>query len=152
MAVLREEEDRLRFLVSRIDSEIEKFTKMLKELEEKQLVVQNEIEGHGLQPIPVKIKPHSEETENLLVDMQNHIANLNKMKNFVSQKLNIVIKEEELVESLRDKFGEAVSIKKLPSGEFEIEYSDQDTLMLHSQIQAGKKIVEQLRKSLEELE
>jgi len=149
---LKAQEDRLRFLVSRIDSEIKKFQDMLSLLEGKQSNIQNMIKKQGLEPVPIRINPHSMSTQNLIAEMQGHLMELNKLKNYLSQRLNEVIKEEALKEKLLREFGEKIQIKKLPSGEFEIDYSDPETLNLFAQIQASKKTINQLRENLAEVE
>lgn len=149
---LKAQEDRLRFLVSRIDSEVKKFQDMLSALERKQEGIQTMIKKQGLEPVPIRINPHSTSTQNLIAEMQGHVMELNKLKNYVNQKLNEVVREEGLREKLSREFGEKIQIKKLPSGEFEIDYSDPDTLNLFTQVQASKKTINQLREKLAEVE
>ena len=151
MAELKEQEERLRFLISRIDSEILKFQKLLKSIEQKQSKLNEAIRERGLQEVPINIVPHSEEKENLREEIKQHIMDLNKLKNYINGKLEVVIKEEELIEDLKKEYGQSVSLHKLDSGEFEINYEDKETEKAHNHVKTSKKLVNQLKKSIQDI-
>lgn len=146
----REEEERLRFLVVKIDAEITRFSELKEKLELRQEDLSNALRSEGLQPVPIIFQPSSG-TKDLLDELTDHVLELNKMKNFVAQKLNMVIKEEELLEKLRKKHGSAVDLKHLPSGEFELVINDTDTQQVFTQVQASRKNMNSLKKTIQEL-
>lgn len=151
MAELKEQEERLRFLISRIDSEIVKFQKSLNTVEEKQSRLNEAIIKRGLQEVPINITPHSAEKQNLHQEIKQHIMDLNKLKNYINGKLEVVIKEEELIEDLKKEHGKNVSLHKLESGEFEINYKDEETEKAYNQINVSKKLINQLKKSIQDI-
>ncbi len=152
MVELKEEEKRLQFLLSRIDSEIEKFTNLLKIIETKQTDLQQSVTKQGFEPIPIKFKPHSGESQNLMDEIQDHLNQLRQLRNLTNQKLNIVVKEEELDIALHKKYNQNASIQKTANGDFEIIYTDQDLLYLYSEIMSGKKITNLVREELQKID
>lgn len=145
----REEEERLRFLITKIDAEILRFNDMKEKLESRLDSFNKELKSEGMQPVPVYFQPASGQRD-LLDDLTEHILELNKMKNLVAQKLKLVIREEELFEKLQQKHGSSVDLKHLPTGEFEIVVSDSETQQVFSQVQASKKNMAALRKSIQD--
>jgi len=145
----KETEDRLRFLITKIDSEILRFSGIKHELEERQDSFNKALKSEGMQPVPVIFQPSSG-AKDLLDEVTDHILELSKLKNLVAQRLNLVIKEEELLEKLRKKHGESVSLKHLPSGEFEIVVDDDGTKQVFSQLQASRKNIASLKTVVQE--
>jgi len=146
----REEEERLRFLIAKIDAEISRFSELKEKLESRQEELSDALRSEGLQPVPIIFQP-SAGTKDLLDELTDHVLELNKMKNFVAQKLNMAIKEEELLEKLQKKHGSAVNLKHLPSGEFELVINDTDTQQVFAQIQASRKNMNSLKKTIQDL-
>ena len=151
MAELKEKEERLRFLLSKIDSEIGKFKEMSESLEEKKNALVKEISRKGVAEVPVEITPHSGEQESLAEEITCHLLELNKMKNYLGGKLEIILKEEELLEELKKKYGSKVSLVKGRKGEFEIMYTDAETDAVYTKLKAGKKLVLDMRESMKGL-
>ncbi len=149
-AELKEQEERLRFLLTRVDSEMAKFERLQKQVDAKQASLSSAISREGLEGVTVNVTPHGEGSANLAEELRNHLLDLNKTKNLIAGKLNLVVKEEELIASLKGKYGENVALVKLPSGEFEIDFKDPDTEQAFNQVQSGKKLLQQLRESLAE--
>ena len=151
MPTLKEQEERLRFLLSRVDAEAEKFQKIISLLDAKENALNEEITDAGLQTVPINIAPHSATESNLYDEVRAHLMELNKMKNFLSGKLNVVIKEEELIGKLNKKYGKNVQLKKLGSGEFEIDFKDAESEKAYAQLNASKKLIAQLKESVSEI-
>ena len=97
----KEEEERLRFLMSKIDSEILRFNEIKQGLEERKNEFNEALNSEGMQPVPVKFQPSVSGSENLLDEISQHILELSKLKNFVAQKLNMVIQGDELMQKDR---------------------------------------------------
>jgi SMC interacting uncharacterized protein involved in chromosome segregation len=151
MPELKEQEERLRFLLSKVDAEISKFESLVKSIDAKQDSLTAQIRDAGMQSVPIRITPHSEATENLYDEINAHLMDLNKLKNLLSSKLNLVLKEEELFAKLNKKYGKSVDIERSPSGEFEILYKDDDTSAAFSQLSTSKKLIDQLRGSVKDI-
>ncbi|MFH1586272.1 MAG: hypothetical protein ABID38_00270 [Candidatus Diapherotrites archaeon] len=149
---LKEQEERLKFLISRIDSEIEKFKKILAEVEGKRDELDNAITKKGLQSVPINIAPHSMDKRGLYEELQQHILDLNKLKNLINSRLDVVIKEEELILGLKEKYGKSVNLEKNEGGEFEVSFKDAGTENAYSQIKNSRRLIEQLKESIKELE
>ncbi len=148
---LKEQEERLKFLLSRVDSEITKFERLLKEAQAKRAELEAAVHEQGLKVVPIAVAPHSEGSSNLEEDLQQHLLDLNKLKNLISSKLTIVIKEEELIEGLKKKYGTRVGLEKVGASEFKITYSDSDSEAAFAQINNSKKMISKLRDSVEEI-
>ena len=146
----KEEEERLRFLISKVDSEILRFSEIKQKMEERQEDFNRSLRIEGMQPVPVIFQPSSS-SKDLLDELTEHILELNKLKNLVAQKLNLVIKEEELFQKIRQKHGSDVELRKLPAGDFEIVVNDAQTQQAFSQMQASRKNLAGLKKTIQEL-
>ncbi|MBS3062977.1 MAG: hypothetical protein J4203_03830 [Candidatus Diapherotrites archaeon] len=145
---LKEQEERLRFLLTRVEAELAKFERLLKQVEAKQAGLGQAIAKEGLDNVEVNVSPHGEEARSLVEELRSHVLDLGKTKNLVASRLNLVVKEEELLEGLQEKYGDSVQLVKLPSGEFEVEFRDADTEQAFNQMQSGKKLLQQLRESM----
>ena len=73
------------------------------------------------------------------------------MKNYLSSKLELVIKEEELLEELKKKHGDNVELLKNPAGEFEIVYTDSETDDAYNKLKASRKLVSDLKASMKDI-
>jgi len=151
MVELKEREERLRFLLSKIDSEIEKFKKISGLVDGKRQALSTEITKKGLSEVPLEIRPHSGEEQGLTEEITKHLLELNKMKNYLSSKLELVIKEEELLEELKKKHGDNVELLKTPAGEFEIVYTDSETDDAYNKLKASRKLVSDLKVSMKDI-
>ncbi len=149
-AELKEQEERLRFLLTRVDSESAKFERVLKQVEAKRAELDKALDKQGLENVAINLLPHGEESPTLVEELRSHVLDLGKTRNLIASKLNLVVKEEELLENLQEKYGDKVKLLKLPSGEFEIDFADEDTAAAFSQMQSGKKLLQQLRETLVE--
>lgn len=151
MGELKDQEERLRFLVSKVDSEIKKFQGLLDTAETLGGELDEAVRKEGLQSVPIAISPHSEESEGLAEELKQHIMDLNKLKNLINAKLNLVIKEEELIEGLQRKYGNKVSLKRISGGDFEINYADDKTDNAFNQLKNSKKLIAQLKDSVDKI-
>jgi len=150
MAGLKEREERLKFILSKVNTETEKFRKILSSLEARQEELSEAVSGKGISNIPVNITPHTESSENLYEETRQHIMELTKLKSLIETRLNLVIKEEELIAELKEKYGDNVSLAKLPTGEFQIEFRDGKSEDAFEQLKMSRKMIGQLRDSVHE--
>lgn len=145
MVDLKKEEEELKLLVKKIDSEILKIQNILEEIDTKQNNIQIAVTITGLQAAPINIFPHSDNEQNLAEELKQQILELNKSKNFLTSKLDIAIKEEELLAELKKQFGEAISLKKTRSGEFELEFKDKETQKAFDELEKSKKSLKEIK-------
>ncbi len=150
-ADLKQQEETLKLLIKKIDSEIVRFEKIKTEVGVKRAKLEESVNTAGLQPVPIEIAPHSGTGENLEQEIKQHILDLNKLKNFINGKLNVVIKEEELLNELQKKYGKEVGIKKIPGGEFELTFSDAETKKAFAALQKSKKMLSTVKRSVQSL-
>ena len=148
MPDFREQEERLKFLISRINSEISKFEKIQQSMAKMQEKLNTAITQKGLLKVPIDIFPHSEDKQSLYEELRQHVLDLYKLKNLISTKLDLVIKEEELLADLQKEYGTKVELQKLPTGEFELRYHDTETEEAYNAIRTSKKLVSQLRETI----
>lgn len=151
MPTLKEREERLRFLLTKVDSEIDKFESLLGSAENLQSELDAEIRGTGLQSLPINFTPHTEGQRDLQDELKQHILSLNKLKNLINKKLKKVIREEELLEGLQKKYGDKVSLKGAGKGELELIYKDEETEKMFSRLKNSKKMISQLKESVNSL-
>ena len=148
---LKEQEDKLRTSLSRIDSEISKFKSILNTVESKKEQITKTITKKGLEEIPVVILPHSPDESNLYEELKMHLDDLKQLKNSVKAKLDLVVKEEELIAQLKKEHGEKVDIKVFDD-KFNVDYKDIDTEYAFGQLNTGKKLLDQLKNNIKEID
>ncbi len=148
---LKKEEEELKLLIKKIDTEILKLQALLEEAESKHSNIQIAITRTGLQTIPINILSASNDSIDLVSGLRKQILDLNKSKNFLNSKLDVTIKEEELIEELKKQFGESVSLKKTMQGDFEINYHDKETDKAVLDLEKSKKTLEEIRKSYQNI-
>lgn len=151
MADLKREEEDLKILIKKIDSEILRLQSVLEEIESKQSNIQMAVTRTGLQTIPINIYPNSNDNADLVGELKQQILDLNKSKNFLNSKLDITIKEEELIAELKKQFGEAVSLKKSPEGVFEVDFKDNETEKAFSELSKSKKSLEEIKSAYQKI-
>ncbi len=150
MAVnLVQEEEKLRVLIRKIDSEISRFEKLKNEIGSKRAKLENDVKKVGLQPVLIKILSSAKSDENIETEINKHILDLNKSKNFINTKLNVVIKEEELIEGLRKKYGKDIDVKTIAKGDFELILSDKGTALASKELAKSRKMLLTVNKSLQ---
>ena len=150
MEELELKKERLLFLKSRIVGEIEKFKNLLNTLKKEKEKIYSEV-GHNEEfPIEVKVMPSEKNT--LENDIIQHIEDLERIKNQIDSKIRKLNLEIELRKKLSKKYGNTIKIKKSSFGGFEIELANDTTNYIYSQVKAGKKILEEMKKILEEKE
>lgn len=121
MSNLKEQEEKLRLYLQSVENEINKFEKLKETFAQKRESIRAEMQAHDFSLAPVKIQ--CSETEDLLAEIDSHLTELYKLKNYLSVKIKRVVEEEELLESLTKKFGETIGIDQKDQG-FEIIVSD----------------------------
>ncbi len=150
-AALKQQEEELRLLIRKIDTEIVAFEKLKTEVSVKKAKIEKSVNVAGLQPVPINIAPHSGSADNLVRELEQHVLALNKVKNFINGKLKVVIKEEELLAELQKEYGKEVNIKKHPNGEFELVFSDDGTKAAFKALEKSKGMLETVKKSVQSL-
>ena len=149
MTDLKEQEEKYRLLIRKIDIELTKFEKLKEKLKLKRKDITAEIKKTGFDTVPIRITPHSKSKDDLLSEIENHILSLTKTKNFISMKLESIMKEEELLEELKKKFKDSVTIIKLEHGEFEINFTDAETKDAYTELSQSSKLIENIKKSIQ---
>ena len=148
---LKQQEEELRLLIRKIDSELANFKRLKDKVGVKRAKLEKSVSKAGLQPVPVEITPHSGEDANLEQGINKHLLDLNKLKNFINGRLKVVIREEELLAKLQSEYGEEVGIKKLSGGEFELTFADGETQAAFEDLQKSKKLISIVKKSVQTL-
>lgn len=146
---LKDMEERLRFLLSKIDSELERFKSLKQEVEEKKKQLLGSLKDKGIEPIPIELSPS--ESMSLAEDVDEHIKELQQFKNSINMKLKNVLREEELIDSLKKEYGENVEVKRDAANAFKIIYKDPSTAKIHAQVRLSKKLISSMREDLEKM-
>ena len=148
---LKRQEEELKLLLRKADSEIARFEKIYQGVDIRKEELNKAVKEAGLQSVPFEIGPHSDGSKNLDIEIKNHILELNKIKNFINAKLNVVIREEELLVELQKRYGKSVGVRRLPGGEFDLTFSDKETKAAFSELHKGRKVLSEVRKTLQTL-
>ena len=148
---LGQQEEELKLLIRKIDSEIDHFETMKDEIRAKRASLERDVKEAGLQPVPIQIVNKEGSEENLEYEIERHILELNKTKNFISSKLNLVLKEEEFVAGLQKKYGKEVGIKKISKGDFELVFADKATAIASNELAKSKKMLSTVKQSIQSL-
>ncbi|MEM0360784.1 MAG: hypothetical protein QXK06_05630 [Candidatus Diapherotrites archaeon] len=151
MTDLAERERQLREHLSLIDKQIARFEYLKSVLQAKMDAIREEITKHSFSPTPISLKPDPSFEGDVYTEIQKHLLELNKMKNYLSIKLKEVIQEEELLASLQGKFGKNITFEKPQHGEFEIVFSDEKIKEALDELNKGKSAIKMVRESLAEL-
>ena len=152
MPGLKEQEQQLRLYMKTVDEQIQGFELVRKSLQERMDEIREEITKHSFSPTPISLKPKADFEGDVYADVQRHLLELNKLKNYISIKLKEVVKEEELLQSLKGKFGESIDFEKPKRGEFEIVYTDEKVENAFDRLKNGKEKVKLIKDSLNEME
>jgi len=136
MVLLKEQEDELRLFLQSVEGRIAKLEQMKEKFAEKRDSIREEMQAHDFAMVPVKISVA--ECDDILEEIEKHLIELNKLKNYLSVKLKKVIEEEKMLEALKQKFGNSVEIEQADQG-FEVVYRDEE----------AKQALEELKKSRE---
>jgi len=151
VADLKEQEKQLRLYLGTVDGQIKQFESLKKILQEREDEIREEITKHSFSPTPISLKPHEEYDGDIYAEVQHHLLELNKLKNYISIKLKEIIHQEELLGSLRAKFGESIDFEKPKRGDFEIVYSDSQVKEASEKLSNGREKVKLIKDSLNEM-
>jgi len=151
VANLGKQEKKLRLYMKTVEGQIAKFESARRVLQESEDEIREEIVNKSFSPTPISLKPHDDYPGDVYQEVQNHLLDLNKLKNYISIKLKEVIKEEELLQSLKAKFGENIDFEKPKRGEFEIVYSDQNVKDAFDNLKNGREKIRLIKESLNEM-
>ena len=149
MAVLEEQEEELRLFLQSIESRISKLENMKEKFAEKRDNIREELQAHDFAIVPVKISVA--ECEDILEEIERHLIELNKLKNYLSVKLKNVIEEEKMLEALKQKFGNNVEIEQADQG-FEIIYKDEEAKQAFEELKKSREKTAEIKSVLRRLE
>ncbi len=149
MPDLKEQEEELRLFLQSVEQQIEKFQKLKERFAERRDKIREAIQNHDFALVPVKIS--TEACEDILAEIEQHLMELNKLRNYLGVKLKQVVEEERLLESLKKQFGENLAIEQLEHG-FEIRYFDSEAKQALEELQKSKEKVMHIKNSLKRME
>jgi len=152
MDKLEEQEEELRMFIKRADSEIRKFTELKENIHGKKSDVEDSLHKLNLEPVPIRIEPSPNSQRNLEREIDEHLLELSKMKNYINTKLKSVLKEEQLLDSLKKRFGESVDIKHAKQGDFEVTYYDNDSEFAGGELDKSKHSLKEMKKTVDKIE
>ena len=151
MADLKEKEKQLRLYLQTIEEQIRKFESIKSILQEREDEIRAEITTHSFSPTPISLKPQEHYKGDVYAEVQKHLLELNKLKNYISIKLKELIREEELLTLLKGKFGEGIDFEKPSRGEFEIVYCDQQVKDAFESLKQGREQAAMIKDYLSEM-
>lgn len=146
---LKDREEVLHALLKKIDQDIDAFTRFAEKLHSKHEKLLDTVMDAGLEPIPVKFS--TGKTDDALQEVEQHILELNKLKNLVSMKLKRILQEEDLHQQLQKSFGKDVEFKRTAKGTIEIEVKDPEADAAMSLMSMSRKRLDDLRNQIHEL-
>ena len=152
MTRLEEQEKQLRLYLRTVEGQIKRFESTKKTLQEREDEIREEITKRSFSPTPISLKPKQDYGGDVYAEVQQHLLELNKLRNYISIKLKEVVHEEELLQSLRGKFGDSIDFEKQKRGEFEIVYSDQSVRDAFDSLSNSREKVKLIKDSLNEMD
>ncbi|MFH0970821.1 MAG: hypothetical protein V1776_05175 [Candidatus Diapherotrites archaeon] len=150
---LKGREEVLQSLLKKIDSDIALFDRRAEKLRKKHDELTDAVMDAGLEPVPISFAASGENAKktDVLQELENHIMELNKLKNLISMKLKRVLQEEELLDHLRTTYGKGVAFNRNTKGGIELQVKDLDADVALSEVMDSKKKIEALRIQIQEL-
>ena len=142
---LSEKEERLRFLLGKIDNEVSKFRNIKNELDTKKQELSKEISKSGVDNVSINL--YSDTQDNIVEFVNSHVLELENLKNYISSELNKTVKRKDLLASLRKKYGDKVTVEETQFGEFRIKYSDKDVTDAAQITNLSKKLIRNLKET-----
>jgi len=149
MVDLKEQETELRLFLQSVEEQIEKFNRLKEMFAEKRDSIREAMQQHNFSLVPVKIS--TEQCEDVLAEIEQHLLELNKLKNYLGVKLKQIIEEEQLLESLKKKFGDTLEIDEAEHG-FEIKYFDSEAKNAFEELQKSKEKISHIKSTLRKIE
>ncbi|MEK6902959.1 MAG: hypothetical protein AABX02_05235 [archaeon] len=143
---LKQREESLQAFLKRLDVDLDLFTHRLESLRKKHDELTGVVLDAGLEPVPISFA--GGKNADVLKELENHILELNKMKNLIQMKLKRIIQEEDLLEHLQSEFGKNVSFKRNVKGGIELQIKDLDAETAYDELEQGKRKLEQLRSQI----
>lgn len=145
---LKQREESLQALLKRLDTDIDLFSQRLEKLRKKHDELTSVVLDAGLEPVPISFA--SGKNADVLSELENHILELNKMKNLIQMKLKHILQEEDLLDHLQSEFGKNVSFKRNAKGGIELQVKDLDAETAYDELEQGKRTLEKLRNQIHE--
>ncbi|MEK6821066.1 MAG: hypothetical protein AABY11_01545 [archaeon] len=147
---LKAKEEILRALLRKIDSDVDLFSKRLDTLHGKHDALTDAVIDAGLQPVPIRFLAQGKNTD-ILLEIENHILELNKLKNLIGMKLQRLMQEEELLAHLHGTYGDSVSFSRNTKGGIELSVKDLDADVAFAEVVESKKKLDALRSQIQEI-
>lgn len=146
---LKVQEEALQTLLKKIDSDVDKFTRLLERLHNKHEELSDIVTEAGLSPVPIHFT--AGKSEDVLHEVESHILELNKLKNLIEMRLKRIFQEEELLDHLHEHYGNNVSFTRNQKGLIELQVDDADAKNTFAQLQESKKKLDVLREQIHDL-
>jgi len=143
MQNLKEKEERFRFLLSKIEAEVSKFKEINEELNKKKTEIMKFITKSGAENVTITLS--SDNQENISELVSAHLLELENLRNYIAGELQKIVKEEELLEMLSQKYNDKISIEETEKGSFKIKYNDEDIDNAILSTNLSKKLVQSLK-------
>ncbi len=142
---LNEKEERLRFLLSKIDGELTKFKEIKITLDKKKQELNTDLSK--LDASGTSISFYSDEQENVAEYVNSHTLELENLKNYIANELQKIIKQKSILETLKKKYGDKVTVEENQLGGFKIKYTDNDIISAAQTTNLSKKLVQNLKET-----
>jgi len=142
---LNDREERLRFLLSKIDSELSKFKEIKNNLDKKREDIAKDLEK--LNATDANISLVADDQENVSDYINGHVLELENLRNYISGELQKTIKQIEILAEMKKKYGNKVTVEETQFGGVKIKYTDEDVLNAAQTTNLSKKLVQSLKDS-----
>jgi len=149
MATLAEREEELRLFLQSIEEQIEKFEKLKEQFMNKHDSIKAEMQAHDLKLVPVKIVTN--DSEDIVADIEKHLVELSKLKAYISNEIKKVVEEKKTLEVLEAKFGHSVEIAANEEG-FEIKYKDEQARDAFEELKKDREKIANIKTRLRKIE
>lgn len=146
---LKQREEVLQALLKKIDADIDVFSRRAEKVRKKHDELSNVVLDAGLEPVPISFA--AGKSVDALRDLDNHVLELNKIKNLISMKLKRILQEEDLLEHLQTEYGQNVTFRRNQKGLIELSVQDKDAQDAYDQMQGSKKKLDDIRAQIHEL-
>ncbi len=146
---LKVQEEALQTLLKKIDSDVDKFSRLQEKLRSKHEELSDIVLDAGLSPVPIHFS--AGKSEDVLREVESHILELNKLKNLIEMRLKRIFQEEDLLEHLHEHYGKNVSFTRNQKGLIELQVDDADAKNTFAQLQESKKKLDVMRQQIHDL-
>jgi len=143
---INEKENRYKFLLSKIDGEIEKFKIKQTTLDQKMQDIKDSTKIATHDAIPISLNAKNQ--ENVYELVKAHILELENLKNYLNIELEKIAKQKKLQQTLQQKFKDNIKVEQNQLGSFKISYTDQDVEDITEDTLVSKKQINSLKENV----